>query len=658
MRITRLQLAGTLALAVLLGASLAWATLVSPAISFVRQDRDALWIARAEPVSMRAVVAPLDELPAVEFSKRFRLDPGAAPLRLRVEALRGFELELNGRRLGERAWNEGSWKRAQSFELGEGLVAGENELRVRVRNPLGPPLLRLEAEGPGLRVLSDASWTTRRDGASELPARRADDRLRPAGAIPTPRFGEGLLAKGNLLLAVFVAGALVSLAQPRFWAGLLRRRAPALAWAAVLGLWLFVFAFRSIRLPEYVGFDGPDHLAYVQHVLAHGSLPLANEGAQTYHPPLFYVLSAALLRGLEGLALPARIVLRVIPFAAGLVQVVVAHLLAQWLFPGDRARAASAVLCAGLLPVNLYMSAYFGNEPLHAALAALSLAVATACLLAPRATAPRLVLLGALLGLAILTKVSSLVLVPFVAGFLAAKEWLVDGRRLVPACLRAGLVVGSVAAVCGWFFARNQRRLGQAIIGNWNVPGSTSAWWQHPGFHTPSYYLSFGPHLRQPFFAGLESFWDGIYSTFWGDGFAAGVVAWSYRQPLWDYDFMGATYVLALPATALLVFGFGRFVLAALRGQDLRRRAALSFLTTTTAVSCYVVLHMTLVHPVYSMTKASYALSMAAPLALALAEGLGAVQRALAARGRRVLLAIFHGWLGALAAAIALSFAG
>ena len=85
---------------------------------------------------------------------------------------------------------------------------------------------------------------------------------------------------------------------------------------------------------------------------------------------------------------------------------------------------------------------------------------------------------------------------------------------------------------------------------------------------------------------------------------------------------------------------------------------ALSFLTTVGAVSVYVVPYMTLVHPAYGMTKASYALSVIAVLALALAEGLAAVHRALDAPGRRGLQVAFHGWAGALAGAIALSFAG
>jgi hypothetical protein len=475
--------------------------------------------------------------------------------------------------------------------------------------------------------------------------------------MATPTLGEGLREKRDALLVAFTLAALLSLALrgPR------ARAIPwnaAWVWGPILAWWGFVFAFRAVRLPEYVGFDGPDHLIYVRYVLERGSLPLANEGAQTYHPPLFYVASAGLLRLFEGWGLPARMVLRIVPFASGLVLVGVAHALARQLLPGDRAKVALCALAAALLPVNLYMSSYLTNEPLHAALAALSLLVATRCLLARRARASHVVLAGVLLGLAILAKVSSLLLLPLVTGFLAAREWLADGRRLVAACLRPGLFAAVVVAVCGWFFARNRLRLGRFVVGNWNLPGTDAAWWQAPGFHTPGYYLSFGPGLERPFFSGFESFWDGLYATFWGDGFVAGVAAWSYRHPLWDYGFMGATYVLALPASVLLLVGFLRLVRQALRDPDVRRRVALSFLATVTVVTVYVVLYMTLVHPVYSMTKASYALSLVPLLSLALAEGALALHRALDAPRLRWLQVLYHGWSGAFVASLVLAFAG
>jgi len=170
---TRLQIGGTLALAASCAASLVWAACVSPAVSFVRPGGVALWIASPEPVSTGVVAAPFDALPAVEFVKRFSLPAGAAPLRVRVEALRGFELWLNGRPVARRAWDTGSWRRAEELELRDGLAAGPNELRARVRNPSGPALLRLSAEAAGVRLATDRSWTVSREGGDEAPARRA-----------------------------------------------------------------------------------------------------------------------------------------------------------------------------------------------------------------------------------------------------------------------------------------------------------------------------------------------------------------------------------------------------------------------------------------------------------------------------------------------------
>jgi hypothetical protein len=366
-----------------------------------------------------------------------------------------------------------------------------------------------------------------------------------------------------------------------------------------------------------------------------------------YHPPLFYALSAALLALVESPSFPARIVLRVVPFVSGLVQVGVAVRLARLLFPGDRLRASVSALAAAFLPVNLYMSSYLSNEPLHGALAAAALLAASRVLLVERVTLAGSVRVGLLLGLAILTKATSLVLAPLVALFLAAKQLLVERRGPLATLACAGGLAGSTAAVAGFFFVRNWLHFGRPVVGNWDVPQSATAWWQHPGFHGPSYYLRFG-----------EGFWDGFYSTLWGDGMIAGIAGWAYRHPLWNYELMASVYALALPATALLLHGFGSLLVSAFREPRLPRRAALALLTTALFVTVFTVLAMTLVHPVYSMTKASYALSVLPVMALSLGEGFARLDAALAARGRSRLRLALHAWALGLVGAIALSFLG
>ena len=308
--------------------------------------------------------------------------------------------------------------------------------------------------------------------------------------------------------------------------------------------------------------------------------------------------------------------------------------------------------------MNLYMSAYLSNETLHGALAACSVLLATRLLLAERGSARGPALLGAVLGLAILTKISSLVLVPFVLVFLALRHRLVDRGSLMSVARRAGAFLGGLAVVSGWYYLRNQGRLGRPIVGNWAVPGSEVSWWQSPGFHTPDYYLRFGSALDRPFFASFDSFWDGLYSTFWGDGLVGGVSAWGHRHPLWDYDLMTLGYALAVPATGLLLFGLAGFVREAVRAEDSRRRVAFAFLSSVMLATGLSLLLVTLRVPAYSMTKASYALSMAAPLGLAFADGFARLRASLVARGGEWASFPLDAWAAALALVIALSYVG
>jgi hypothetical protein len=512
--------------------------------------------------------------------------------------------------------------------------------------------VRVHLEAAHLALVSDESWLAERTGGSPVAAAIADDRIRAPSAAFTPRLVSAM--SGTTLALVFAVGAALAWAL-RSGPTAVRDRPLVVVGAGVVGLWLTVFVASAASLPPHMGFDGPDHLAYIL-ALQGGTLPLAGEGAQTHHPPLFYALSAGLLGLLE--AAPREIVLRLIPFASGLGQIAVAFGLARALFPGDTLRIGGATAAVGLMPMNLYMSAYLGNETLHAALAAASLLLCTRLLLADGGSVRGALELGAVLGLAILTKVSSLVLVPFVLVFVALKQRLVDRTSLPHTLGRAAVLCGGLAAVCGWYFLRNQRQLGRPVVGNWDVPGADVAWWQSPGFHTPEYYLRFGSALDRPFFASFDSFWDGLYSTFWGDGLVGGVSAWGHRHPEWNYDLMTLCYALAVPATLLLLFGLASLGRRALRAGDPRRRAAFAFLSCVVLATGLSLLLVTLLVPAYSMTKASYGLSIAAPLGLAFADGFARLRVLLVARAPGWAPALLDTWMAALALAIAFSYLG
>jgi hypothetical protein len=638
-------------LSVLVTAGVAFLAFASPEFTFVAQRGRAAWILLPEHPTTGVVATPSERLPAVEFSRRFRVDGPPAGARIRIEAVRGFELELNGRRIAGRPWQDTGWKRTFEIEA-PSLRAGTNELRIKVRNPTGPPLLRVLLTASNATLVSDTSWLAGRPGEPPVAAAVADDRIRAPSAAFTPSLASAV--SGVELILILVSGVALAWMLRSGPAALSSRPLPVVG-IGIVGLWLYVFVARAIQLPAFMGFDGPDHLAYVQAMLE-GALPLAGEGAQTHHPPLFYALSAALLRLLEGV--PNEVALRLIPFASGLAQIGVALGLARALFPGDRLRTAATVAAVGLMPMNLYMSAYLSNETLHGALAACSLLLATRLLLAGPGSARGPAAAGAVLGSAILTKVSSLVLVPFVLVFLALKQRLVDRGSLADVAGRAAAFLGGLAAVSGWYFLRNQSRLGRPVVGNWAVPGSEVSWWQSPGFHTPDYYLRFGGALDRPFFASFDSFWDGLYSTFWGDGLIGGVSAWGHRHSLWDYDLMTLGYALAVPATGLLLFGLAGFVREALSPGDPRRRIVFAFLSSAVLATGLSILLVTLRVPAYSMTKASYGLSMAAPLGLAFADGFARLRAWLVARGGQWASLPLDSWAAALGIVIALSYAG
>jgi hypothetical protein len=475
--------------------------------------------------------------------------------------------------------------------------------------------------------------------------------------VDTP--GEALQRHWAWVALLFLAGAAASLALRGRGSPRLLPSLPGASLALALAAWAALFAHKLVRLPVTVGFDARNHLAYVDLLLRRRELPLATEGWSTFHPPLFYALCAALLPAGEPAPDPgaaASLVLKAVVFASGWLGLGVTALLARRLLPGDPGARALAVLFAAVLPVNLYTAAYFSNESLHTLLASLALLATVDVLLVARPPLAKLVWLGALFGLAALTKFTVLVLIPIAFAFVAGKLWRVD--REPPARLAARLLAAALpmAAIAGWFYLRNWLRFGDPLVANWRLPGAGHTWWQQPGFHTLAYFTRFGEALVHPYMAGFRSFWDSSYSTFWGDGFIGGRVFPADRHGLWNYDFMSIGYWLALPATLLILAGALRGARVALRDPDPGRRAAFGLLAAAAWGLGLAYLYLTLRLAFFAQAKATYLLALLTPLAIWFALGFRDLDAALAGRPR--LRAALHGWLAAFAGVLYLGFAG
>jgi len=234
---------------------------------------------------------------------------------------------------------------------------------------------------------------------------------------------------------------------------------------------------------------------------------------------------------------------------------------------------------------------------------------------------------GGAFGLAALTKFTALAVAPVAFFFLAVKLVAVERARPGRALARLGAAAGVFALVCGWFYARNVWLFGEPLVGNWNLPRPDQVWWQQPGFHTVAYYTGFGEALRHPYLSGFHSFWDGLYSTMWGDGGIGGRVFPEQRHPYWHWGFMSAGYLLALPVTGLLALGGAWLVRDALGlgrtgpSREPRRRAALSMLLTALYAVGFSIFWLTLDLPYFAQAKAFYGLCALGPLALCFAVG-------------------------------------
>ena len=655
----RAQLLGAVALVVLPVGFLFLRGSTSPDIAFIGPSPDAPWLVAPRPVSPVLQQWGLSEAPVDTFKGSFDLESAEGPVHVRVRALRRFRVWVNGSALGEAASDGRRWREETRLDVTPWLRPGRNEMAVEVENAFGPPLLSLRLEGLPEPLAAGPSWWVESGGRILGFARVADDTLRfvAARAVPTP--WSALAEHRDDALLLFTIGLLGFIAGHRTLGPRGRAALPALVLAFASLAWIALFAGTWIRLPLTIGFDARHHLAYVAFLREHGAIPLATDGWSMYHPPLFYAASAGLAsigEWMSGVKTP-QLPVKLLPFLCGLGGVWVAFALARRLFPDDLRVRSLAVVFAAVLPMNLYGAAYFSNEMSHAFLVGLALLATVGALLATRTSVYRAAALGVLFGLAALTKFTAIALIPIALLFLLCKLLAIERTSAA----RAGglLVVFAVAVlgVAGWFYARTWIELGQPLVGNWALPGADQTWWQQPGFHTLAYYTGFGEALRQPVHAGFHSFWDGIYATLWGDAGIAGRVLPAQRHTFWNYEFMSMGYLLALPATALVLFGAARCVRLGFRDADARRRAALCFLATCAWAIGVAILYMTVRLPFFGQAKAFYGLSMGAPLALFFALGGARLDAALAGARGLPARAVFYGWLFLFASVLLLSYA-
>jgi hypothetical protein len=627
--------------------------LFSPDIPFLWPDSTASWI--RYPTYLSAMSRRYVD--RGEFQKEFSIDGELRKqISIHLKAFRRAELWVN--EFPVPLESSENWKAGSRSPISPLLKQGTNSIRVVVHNPLGPALLWVKVEGLDPPVKTDDTWVVRTESQPYIQAVRADDtRINPdSSTVPTAL--QALSRNWTALVLVFgLSIALFTLAHR--WERIGETESlPRIILLMIVGMWVYLFGEKMVRIAPKIGFDAPGHLEYIFYILKSGEVPLPTQGWSMFHPPFFYLLSAGFLQMIGPLFSWAKLspFLKIIPFLCGIGNVWVSYSLLRFVFPDDRSRTLWGILLAGLIPMNIYLSAYVGNEPLHAFLVGLSLLASVRVLGSPEVRFRSMIVLGVPLGLALLTKVTALAVVPVVALFLLYKLIRVFPSRPGAVVARLGLFLLTLTAVAGWYYLRNVMYFGTPFIVNWNLPGKP--WWQDPGFHTLDYYIGFGENLRHPYFSGFHSFWDSLYSTFWGDGYLGGAAFLAGRHPFWNYDYMSGVYLLALPAVGLLTVGLIQGIRLAFRGKEWESRSTWAFLLVTLYAVFIFLFYGTLKVPVYGQAKAFYFLGIMGPLTVFWALGFGVIKDWLTSSRLIVLQALFYGWLGTLFAYIYLSFAG
>lgn len=277
---------------------------------------------------------------------------------------------------------------------------------------------------------------------------------------------------------------------------------------AILALFLLLALYYGRNFPPFEGPDEPQHFAYITWLVQQGNFPPQGDAAwetpmeqEAGQPPLYYLLASlpARLAGFDppaeyrpnphfigpfprdnidndhrairepGDARPLRggwlalYLARGVTLLFGLMLVGGVYLLGREVWPGRSAAPLFAATLVALTPQVLFLSTVASNDIPAAALSTFTL-WRLVVLLRRSYTPGRAILTGIFLGLAVLTKVSALVLALPLAVGLLWQGWETRRNAHPFPWLRAGLLAaGGALLVAGWWFLRNWQRYGSPL---------------------------------------------------------------------------------------------------------------------------------------------------------------------------------------------------
>jgi hypothetical protein len=265
---------------------------------------------------------------------------------------------------------------------------------------------------------------------------------------------------------------------------------PKILLAALLLIYVALAMWYSLTIPLGEAPDEVDHYRVLRHLVKHRHLPSSEEEHEAVQPPLYYLIGAALTFWIsdhvpfaplanadfdpsDPLA-PHNILLhpayeawpfrgwalawhmaRLVSVALGAVTVWAVFRLGRELLPDRPEIGLGMAALTAFTPQFLFMTAVFSNDNAATALSALVLWQVAVLLRHNALRARRMVLLGWLLGLGLLSKSSLIALVPIVVLAILIVWWKHQPRRMKKLLSAWLLTLGLAMLFSGWYYVRN-----------------------------------------------------------------------------------------------------------------------------------------------------------------------------------------------------------
>lgn len=307
---------------------------------------------------------------------------------------------------------------------------------------------------------------------------------------------------------------------------------------------VFVGVLYAVYTPEWQAPDEPAHYNYI-HQLASGEFPVLEKGDydqdyqsrvvsslfdeqyqvdsfeyQDYQPPLYYLLLTPIYLLFNDALLP----LRIASILIGVGIIILTYFIVLTMFPGKLWLALFAAAFVAFLPQHTAMLAAVNNDSLAELIIAAILLLMISLLISGREAGwdkqkNKLFLLGIVLGLGFLTKVSVYIMAPLVGVALLWMYW-----KRWPIFIRSVLLVFGPALLLGLvWWVRNA-----IVYGNLDLLGTITHNRIVVGQPLTSEWIA-----EKGFLNTLQSFVKTTFQSFWGQFGWMGVV-----MPSWVYQLL------------------------------------------------------------------------------------------------------------------------